>query len=180
LDDSQYQTLRAAVSSPSAFGRGLARCEEIAGRLGGRITPRDVSHILASLSFLYDRLREWESSQAGTGRDALREFLAVTRLDSALGDDEGRGFRRLLELTEKNPAIERRSKLRWLRTGILDTASQFASFVDIRPRFSDDRSEVLEFVPVVILRVVVHSDFGEDRTCAFQLPSDSLAELRGV
>jgi hypothetical protein len=112
----------------------------------------DVLNLLQSLDFLYDRCREWETGDEGFGAP-LRSFLRATRLWGALGADAESVFDRLTKLLQPNPTLEHTRKLRWLRTGILETAVEFASLVDLRPDFSEDRSEVHGLVPVVLVRV---------------------------
>lgn len=179
LDERQFQVLRDAVTGPAGFDRKLVRCEVLADQLKADLKPSDVFHLLLPLRFLYDRCRDWEKDGRETGA-ALREFLELTGLDEHLGKEPGPALKRLLELTAKNPEIERRRKLRWLRTGILETAVEFASFVDIRPRISDDRSAIQGLVPVVIFRIATESESGGEESYVFQLPQEGVSKLRAV
>jgi len=179
LDEKQFQALLDEVVSPAGFNRDLARCESLAKRLQASLETSGVFHLLASLRFLYDRCRDWEKSQRDT-EAALNEFLEVTGLRRKLGDPLGPGYDRLIKLTEKNSAVERQRKIRWLRTGILDTAVDFASFVDIRPRISDDRKKIEELIPIVIFRVMTESEVGQDKAHVFQLTKEGVFKLRAV
>lgn len=179
LNEEQYATLRGAASSVDGYDHPLSRCNEIAKELGGDFDASKVFQLLISLEFLYDRLREWESQERDGGK-SLREFLEVTGFLKQLDQNRG-AYERLSGLIVKNPALERRKKLRRLRTGLLDTATGFASFVDIRPRFADDRSALEELVPVVILRVTTESDVeGSARSPVFQLSLAGVQKLRHV
>jgi hypothetical protein len=177
LDDEQYATLLEATSSADAYDHSPTRCNELAKKLNGDFDASKIFRLLVSLEFLYDRLREWES-QERDGDKSLREFLEITDLLEKL-EPEKNSYDKLLHLTAKNTTLERRKKLRRLRTGLLDTATGFASFVDIRPRFADDRSSLEELVPVVILRVTIDSD-GEEpaRSPVFQLSLAGVQKLR--
>ena len=179
LSEEQFQVIREAVASPEGYEPQLNRCEEIAKRLKAKITARDVFHLLTSLRLLYSQLRRWETQKRDTV-SALEEFFLVTDLQDKLGQDPSLAYKRLNELVSKNPVLERRRKLRWLQTGILDNAVDFSSFVDLRPRFTDDRSSFEEFVPVVIFRVVTDVEYGEDRAHVFQLTLDGLGKLRAA
>ena len=175
LNEDQFELLRGAVSGPAGYDQSLQRCEELARTLNSDLELSDVWKILSSLRFLYYRAREWASRDM---MEALREFFVIADLEESLGDDPKRGYNRLKELLSRNPALERKRKLRWLQIGILPTATTFASFVDIRPNFTDDRSVVEDLVPVVIFRVDTDTDINADRAHVFQLTIDGLAKLR--
>jgi hypothetical protein len=177
LNEEQYTLLRAATSGEDPYDHSLSHCNELAKRLDGNFEAKRVFQLLVSLEFLYDRSREWE--KRGRDRDkSLREFLEVTGIFEKLGS-ENNGFDRLLGLIAKNAALERRTKLKFLRTGVLATATAFTSFVDIRPRFAEDRSALEELVPVVILRVTTEEDGEEsERSPVFQLNLSGVQKLR--
>jgi hypothetical protein len=179
----------ASESAPTDIGAGRSSVQDTACR-NRRIEVTAVAKslgsdesaildLLESLDFLYDRCREWETGDENFA-PPLRSFLRGTRLWGALGPDAEASFDRLIELLQPNPALEQLRKLRWLRTGILETAVEFASFVDLRPDFSKDRSEVRGLVPVVLLRVRTESDLERDRSHVFQLTLDGVRKLRKV
>jgi hypothetical protein len=177
LNEQHYETLRDAISSADGYDHSLSRCNELAKKLNGEFDASKIFELLVSLEFLYDRLRGWEVQERDADK-SLREFLEVTGLFKKL-ETEKNGYEKLSRLVAKNTALERRKKLNRLRTGILDTATEFSSFVDIRPRFADDRSALEELVPVVILRVTTESD-GEKsaRSPVFQLSLAGVRKLR--
>ena len=177
LSDGQLEDLKEAVSGNDGYNHSLSRCGALAKRLGGTLDASKVFHLLVSLEFLYDRSREWEDKE-GDGTKSLQEFLEITGLIETLGSD--RLQIKLLPLIVKNPAIQRRRKLKRLKTGILDTAVGFSSFVDIRPRFADDRSTLEELVPVVIIRVETESEDNNQRSPVFQLNLAGLTKLRAA
>ena len=134
---------------------------------------------MVSLEFLYDYLREWEKRE-GDAQKSLHEFLEATGANAKLGADQNAGYQKLARLLARNDALERLRKLRKLRTGLLDTAVAFSSFVDIRPRFAEDRSSLEELVPMIILSVVTRSESESDRSPVFQLDLGGLAKLRAT
>lgn len=174
LEDAQYDTLLAEIGGPNGFSLAEPRVTAVANSLAR--DENEVLDLLQSLDFLYDRCREWETADDDFG-PPLRSFLRATRLWGTLGPNADASFDRLTRLLEPNPILEQRRKLRWLRTGILDTAVEFASFVDLRPDFSKDRSEVRGLVPVVLLRVRTESDLERDRSHVFQLTIDGVRKL---
>ena len=175
LEDAQYEALLAETGGPNGFSVAEPRVTAVAESLES--DESDVLNLLQSLDFLYDRCREWETGDEGFGAP-LRSFLRATRLWGALGPDAESVFDRLTKLLQPNPTLEHIRKLRWLRTGILETAVEFASFVDLRPDFSEDRSEVRGLVPVVLVRVRTESDLERDRSHSFQLTIDGVRKLR--
>jgi hypothetical protein len=177
LEDAQYKALLAEIGGGKGFSVAEPRVTAVAGLLGS--DESEILDLLQSLDFLYDRCREWETDDEDFG-PPLRSFLRGTRLWGALGSNADASFDRLMKLLQPNPFLEQSRKLRWLRTGILDTAVEFASFVDLRPDFSKDRSEVRGLVPVVLLRVRTESDLERDRSHAFQLTIDGVRKLRKV
>ena len=179
FNDVQFNTLHETVMGPEGFDVSVERCETLAKKLQAKLDVRELVTLFSSLQFLYQRSREWVSQNREV-ISALREFLFFSGLQGNLGDNPQRGYDRLSKLLAKNPALERRRKVKWLETGILETATSFASFVDLRPNYTDDRGEIQEFVPIVIFRVIAESDFGDDQSYAFQLTIDGVTKLRAA
>jgi hypothetical protein len=179
LGEDKFQTLREAISSSDGFDRSRNRSRDLAGRLGG-LTPRDVSNILGSLWFLYVGLRQFESS-AENATAPLMEFVDFIGLNSWFPEPlTNSSYERLAELVSKKPDVERQREIQWLQTGVADLAVDFSAFLDLRPRFSEDGSDLEELVPVVVFRVAVESDNGPGRAHVFQITRDGMDELFNV
>jgi hypothetical protein len=176
LAEDKFATLRASVSGPEGFDRTMDRCEALAKDLQEEDSSK-IFALLASLSFLYNGVRDW-SEEGDEPSEVLRSFLKSTGLWGRLGDDPGQSFRRLAELVERKPDIDKRRKLRWLRTGILDNAVNFASFVDLRPNFTADRSAIEDLVPVVVFRIGIEREVGEDTSFVFQLSEEGVHQFK--
>jgi hypothetical protein len=179
LDETQFETLAAAVSSASGYDHSLGRCNDLAIKLRGSFNASNIFRLLVSLEFLYDYLREWEKREPDAQK-SFREFLEVTGATTKLGPDQTAGYQKLARLVAKNDALERVRKLRRLRSGLLETVVAFSSFVDIRPRFAEDRSSLEELVPIVILSLSTKSHDGSDHSPVFQLDLAGLAKLRAT
>src|SRR5438309_1429441 len=123
----KFATLRDSVTGPEAFDRSLDRCRKLAESLKGGLEVSELLNVLATLRFVYDNARDWKP-----GDNSLVEFLEFTGLRQRLPQPPELVIRRLSELLTRNQFVEKRRKLRWLRTGILDTAVNFSSFVDLR------------------------------------------------
>jgi hypothetical protein len=175
LHDDQFKVLQEAVLSPDGFDVSVERCRSIAEKL--KIDAQQVGTLLSSLEFLYLRSREWVAQ----GRDvvtALREFALFADLEKHF--DKQSQLSRLETLLSRNPSLERRRKIKWLQTGILNTATAFASFVELRPSYTEDRATIEEFIPVIIFRIITESGLGEDNEHIFQLTPDGLVKLRAA
>jgi hypothetical protein len=175
LNEKQFATLKDAVTGPEAFDTTLVRCRRLAQQAG--LESSEVLNTLSSLRFIYDQVREWEESHADEG---LTEFLELTGLLRRIPQAQEGAVKRLSELLVRNSFIEKRRKLRWLKTGILDTAVSFSSFVDLRPNITADRNRIDELVPTVIFRVVVDAEYGPDRSFVFQITRDGVAKLKAA
>jgi hypothetical protein len=181
LDEHQFQVLLEAVVGQQGFKRSFSRSESLANQLQGDLSTSDVFNILGSLNFLYDNSRKWEDEEKTERERALGQFLEFTGLNSKLNAKFGpKIFDRLNKLTAPNLAIQRRNKIRKLKSGLLDTATGFASFVDLRPRFTTDRGVVEELIPITILRIELRTEYGPDKSCVFQLSTDGLSKLTQV
>jgi hypothetical protein len=175
LNDEQYKVPQEAISGPEGFAVTAERCRVLATRL--QTGSPQVATLISSLEFLYQRSREWVSQRRDV-LTALRDFFSLADLEKHLGDQQSLGYTRLGALLVKNPIVERQRKIKWLQTGILETATAFASFVELRPNYTDDRAEIEEFVPVTIFRIVTESDLTEDHEHIFQLTPEGLQKLR--
>ena len=117
----------------------------------------------------------------GDPETAVHELFEFIGLNKFIDEDvKGDLYRRVGELLLDDPAAESRYMVQWLQTGIIDTAIDFDSFVDLRPRFSGDLTTIAEFIPVVIFRAEVENDSGDTKSHVFQLTPDGVEVLRAV
>jgi hypothetical protein len=181
LSEAAFKALQRATRDPEAFQTLPNRIRELSVQLtgGDEDTTADV---LRSLQYLYDLVHEQGDSDprssVPTVHARLRAFLHTTGLYNLLGDKSDLALSRLLELLQRNEAIEATKKRYRLQTSILDNAASFASFLDLRPNFSEDRTQVTEFVPIVIFQVVVEDDAGSTNSYSFQMTELGLAKLK--
>lgn len=176
LSEDKFRLLLEEITGPQAFERDIDRCTSLSESLGQK-NISDVYNLLSSLNFLYVRCRELEASDIELTA-GLREFLEISELISEFGEDTEKGFKRIVQLVKRNTTLEQKRKLRWLRTGILENAVEFSSFVDIRPSFSEDRKIIETFIPIIILRIGTESDQRKDQSYVFQLTENGLKKLR--
>jgi hypothetical protein len=140
---------------------------------------RTAAVLLAFTSNVFDHL--CDSSEFGIEK---KEFLEVFQeILRGEFDDEHQAqlvFNRLEQLLQPWRSALRRRKKEWLETGILPTAIDFASFVDLRPDFSDDRMTIDALVPIAIVEIVTQSSPDERKSIQFQLGAKALADLKAL
>lgn len=177
LSEEQFAALTALVSGPEAYDVTVARCELLANV--AKVQPHQASTLLTSLRFLYDRSRDWVTKGTDMA-SSLRDFLVLTGLETHFSGNSELGYKRLVAVLSRHPVLDRRKKVNWLQTGILETAKSFTSFVEVRPSFTEDRTAIEGFVPAIIFRVVTETESREDRTHIFQLTLEGLTRLRST
>lgn len=59
----------------------------------------------------------------------------------------------ILKLTGPKPNADYFEKVRFIKTGLIDTAKSFRSFCDIRPIFDEQRTKYTELIPIIIMEV---------------------------
>jgi hypothetical protein len=176
LREEQFGRLREAVAGDAGLDISYARSKEIADKVGGELSARDVYNIVRSVIFLRNRFIGLEASDADlqAALPELFEFIGLDKfVDRKLG---GRIYQRVEQLVRESPEETRDFERQRLQTSIIDTAVDFDYSIDLRPRFSDDGSEVQEFVPAVIFRAVVAND-REEKAHVFQLTEETIEEL---
>lgn len=177
LKESQMEILFQFVEE-SGFARDLTQCKTISKKLNEELKPSEIFQIFGSIRFLYDRCRTWEEGE-GEYKVQLKEFLELTGLITETDkESEETGYQRLDRLVAKNRVVERKRKVNWLKTGILDTAIDFSSRIDLRPRFSEDRGKIEDLIPGIVLRIVSDGNRGDEKTQVFQLTKEGLSKLR--
>jgi hypothetical protein len=178
LNPDQFEELARAVASRNAFSSDWERATQLAAELGVS-DPGDIVTILSSLEFLYDRTHNLAAAPSES-TSALQDFLRLSGLWSSLGENPDAGFKRLQTLLAPNAAADRQRKRRWLLHGALENAASFASFVDLRPNYTRDRSSIEELLPVIVFRISTETDDDREYTYTFQMTTASLIELKTV
>ncbi len=179
LSDQDFEVISRGVESADAFDTDSARLKSLRKQLSSDIEASSLLQMMNGLEYLYGASREW-ASEGQSHQEVVGEFLDFTGFKDELGDRYELIVDRLYELLREHPHLDRARKLRWLRTGILDTAIKFTSFVDLRPRFDQERLEIREFVPTVIFQIVTDSENGSQQSNVVQLNMSGFAELKSA
>jgi hypothetical protein len=175
LSDTGYKALRNEIEN-AAFDADAERCERISPILG--ISPEVVGVLLTALDILYGRLKRLPEGVQLT--HAVRSFVDSLEEIELTPDARDKLTARLIELTAPKEKIELAQKIRRLRTGFLENATTFSSFVDLRPDFAPGYESVRALVPIIQLMITTDAEDVARRHLVFQLDERRLAGLRKV
>jgi hypothetical protein len=120
--------------------------------------------------------------EADDFEEEKRDFLDVMQavLTDELGKEGGADkiVTRLDALLQPWSGATIRRKREWLESGVLKTAVEFASFVDLRPDFSVDRSDIGALVPIIIMEITARSDSVGRDAFQFQMGVKQFDEMK--
>jgi hypothetical protein len=176
LSDQAYETLRADVEGEDAFTSDTVRCQRLSPLL--ELAPEDVGLVLAALEFLYERIKNLQPSKQAS--EMIRRFVDGFEEVKLTPDVRAKLIDRLIELTAQKERVELARKIRRLRTGFLDNATAFSTFVDLRPDFNSDYESVRSLVPIIQLMISTDSDDPARQHFVFQMDERRLAGLKDV
>ncbi len=125
---------------------------------------------LQALSYLVEQAEALDVEPA----QALEQICASALAQGVEGAETLSSLGPILE-TCASAALGR--KRQELSRGLALTAASVRTFCDARPVFDLERSEIVEFLPVVTMRVRCTNGVGEVRDLVFELPTDVLESL---
>jgi hypothetical protein len=173
LSPEAYRNFKDAIFSELAFDDNPDRLAGLAKSLN--ITPEDAAMILQATAILYERVQALPAGAESSS--AISRF--VDEFDEELNADIKRNLvERLIELTARNDSAELNKKINRLQSGFLDTATNFSTFVDLRPDFTEKRDQVRGFIPMIQFKIVTNSDNPHFRELIFQVDEFGLERLR--
>lgn len=176
LSSEAFAKLKQAVNSPLAFDTSGERLGKIANDLD--LSNRsDAFVIISSLDFLYSQIGYDPVSLEDT-KAKLTNFASDTGLASLANDNAGKSLSRIAEMFYGNNSAEIYHKRWWLSKGILPNFLSVNSFVDLRPNFSKERTEIAEFIISTIFSIEIESQNNEDSTFAMQISESGLKRLQ--
>ena len=176
LDESKLYAIQSAISGPSGFALSAEQIENLASQLEEEDLSK-IGGVLESIAFLYNRSRDWPTESRDT-EEIVSDFLKTTDLWRFLGDNAENNIKKLAIVLGENIAANRKRKLQWLQSGILPTVTSFSSFVDFRPSFNKDRTDIDEFVSVIIYSIQIEDPTGEEKVLSFQMSKDDFEFMK--
>jgi hypothetical protein len=141
----------------------------------------------ASLYNFWDYVQRERAACQKSGSDVVDEFLAflesaprpVGRLEDAelrQIAENIRGKRQHIEdLFGEYPEREYATKAKSLEMGPLPHISNIKAYCDLRPVYDSTGATIVEYLPIVTLRVTTHDSLDEHRDILLQVPESDLA-----
>lgn len=176
LPDRAYDVLREEVEGDSAFDTDKERCERLATAL--ELSPEQVGLLLTALELLYGRMKTLP--QGAQVAEVIRRFIDGFDEVKLTPELHEKLQVRLAELTTPKERVELAQKIRRLRTGFLNNATGFSTFVDLRPDFSPEYDRVRALVPIIQLMISTDAQNVAEQHAVFQLDEKGLAGLKAV
>lgn len=176
LPNTSFSILLTEVRGPEGFNRDSTRCSHLAQAID-LSSAADAFLLLSASEFFYtsvNKIKDTDEEIPDIIDDALGQFEELEEHPEEID----RIKERLLALVQSNPAVERQEKLERLQSGLLPNGVGFTSFVDLRPDFADDRSEINRIIPVILFRVSTDSDEASKSSYVFQLTEEALGKLK--
>jgi hypothetical protein len=153
LPQEAYENFKKAIFSELAFDDNPERIAGLAKQLS--VTPEDAAMILQATAILYERVQALPNTAESAS--AISRF--VDEFDEELQAETKRSLvERLTELTVRNESAELNRKINRLQSGFLDTATNFSTFVDLRPDFNEQRDQIRGFLPMIQFKIATNSD----------------------
>lgn len=182
LPESSFTTLVHEVQGPRAFDTERDRLTELAKGTG--IEADTLSLLLSALNYLYSEVHSGEGI-ANLSPDIIEDLLlSLERSDRFLSGDKLSEVevqtlkRRLPFVLEKRSSTDRFRKAERLKSGFLPAATNFASFVDLRPLLNDRQDLIEELIPIVQFRIRTDSNNQDLRNFVFQMDRSTLRHLK--
>lgn len=176
LDTGAFESLCALTSGPRSFDISEQTREKVSSAFG--LSNDGLSHLLSAISFLYRQLRPSPDQT----QDDLRQQVDEVIDDIKLTGDVDRDIlsQRLAKLLTFRPTHHTYMKVARLEEGFLARVLNVASYVDLRPSFSEDRTSIEGVVPLVQLLISTASPRNFEAHCVFQLDLEGLEKLRAA
>ncbi|MCJ2070898.1 hypothetical protein MKK75_19240 [Methylobacterium sp. J-030] len=170
-----YDVLRADIQSLRGFESDKTRCDALARKIP--ISAENISIILSALSYLYSRVNSIVAGEVKLD-DIVERFISTFSEEELEKDKRAEATYRLKQLLVISPEIEQSRKIRRLKSGFLQNATAFSSFVDARPDFGDNGEHIRGFVVMVQFRVSTDGAGDGKKEHTFQVDEEGLGSLR--
>ena len=177
LNDDQFDTLCKLVSGPSSFSPKKSEID--AAKLKIPSKDADLHLLLNALGFLYSRVVEFGTADQGFTQvienlvEELEKESKIAFSDKVKLSDR---LKLLLQSSENHSSYAKNDRL---ASGFLPNGIGFASFVDLRPSFTEgDEPRIIGYLPIVQFRVRTNSLTPSLRNFVFQLNRESLQEMK--
>jgi len=167
-DEQTLETLADLLDTQEGVGSGLSVGLALSDKTG--ISAYRGYRAVQIVRFFADQKAEFE----------LSDETVLTQLKEAFPSlaDKIEGRKRVwAKLLAEKPKAELIRKRQRLLRGAVNTLVEIQGYCDIRPLFDGARTTILDHVPVVLARLTVENDVGDEDTLVVQLNADSVKAL---
>jgi hypothetical protein len=173
IPDEGVNALASALSTPQSF----SLTEDQLNVLSEKIPGVNLTFLVGALSYLYSHV-ERMTKKGASFQDTIKALVDELSED-AKWSDKNEVIARLSSLLKPNPIHASHRKLQRLRSGFIPNATDFASFVDVRPDFEGAETlSINHYLLMIQFRVATDAPSGENRRLVFQMTESKLADLK--
>lgn len=176
LNDEQFRALKTASSGARSFELSQAVKERLSS--GMQLPVDTISYVMSALSFLYRQMKPSASDSADSWQEKVESVVEDLRLAEAKDANPELLKIRISELLQYNKNHELHMKVARLEEGFIASVLSASSFVDLRPSFNAERTELDGFVPIVQMCIVTDSPKSSETQLVFQMDIQGLGVLK--
>jgi hypothetical protein len=168
LDDAALGKIAELMDTEAGIGGTLSVARRFAQH--AEVPPYVASLAVQVARYLARQKRECELDEAGVIDELVAAFPKLAPLLN-------RRRQVLTALLSGKPQAERLRKKERLSHGIVKTLVGVDGYCDLRPVFDADRKEIVDQVRVVLARLQLEDETGDEETVVLQLNDESLKKL---
>lgn len=177
LEDFQFDRIKAQILGPRSYEVSNAQREKLSFEID--IPDESLGYLFSGLSFLYRQLKPMPGETQAELNAKIERVLSDLRVPEK-DVDKSLLARRLSQLLAYGRNHQLHMKVARLEEGFIASVVGVSSFVDLRPSFTDDRTEIDGFVPIVQLMISTDSPRSHETQVVFQLDLESLETLKSA
>lgn len=176
MGEEEFALLMSSIHGDQSFSLSKEQIDEVQKRLPS--VYGNLAILLGLLSFLYSHVDHYV--EVGVPYpDVIEKLTSDLSEDATWKATKDLIKQRLLRLLERKEVHSRYKKIQRLQSGFIPNAKSFASFVDLRPDFTDETPvSVKGFLKTIQVRIRTDARPGQNQEFVFQLTEDALKEMK--
>ena len=175
LDEPQLDSLINHLESNPTFDSDYISVLSLSEKLDlNAEQQRDLEFTIKLFSYFYSIARDIENENANnqeSAKDIFYDIFSKENLDGTKSD-------KIWRVLKRRRDVNKQVKMEWLSSGLIESATGFFSFVDLRPCYSEDGQSIEEYIPISLFKVDVENDYGENKGFVFQLTESGVQSLK--
>lgn len=168
FDDGVLGKIAELLDTEAAVGGRVSVARRLAEEAGLPVYP--AYSAIQLTRFLARQKRELQLDEASVVDELVRAF-------PKLGDRLNERREALVALLSDKPQAERLRKKERLSRGVVKTLVDIDGYCDLRPIFDVERKAIVDQVHVVLARISLEDDSGEEESFVLQLNDESIKKL---